>query len=63
MSREKTPVLAGSLPAFEMFMTAWETLGDKHPRLKPFVDIGLKWAKKYYCRMDQTKAYIIAMGT
>jgi hypothetical protein len=62
MSREETPVLSGSLPAFEMFMTSWEMLGEKHPRLAPFIDIGLKWASKYYCRMDQTRAYVIAMG-
>jgi hypothetical protein len=62
MSREETPVLAGSLPAFEMFMTAWEKLGETHVRLTPMIDIGLKWAKKYYCRMDDTKAYVLAMG-
>jgi hypothetical protein len=62
MSREETPVLSGTLPAFEMFMTSWEMLGEKYPRLAPFVDIGLKWAYKYYCRMDQTRAYVIAMG-
>lgn len=55
-------MLAGSLPAFEMFMTTWELLGDNHPRLKPFIDIGLEWARKYYCRMDLTRAYIVAMG-
>ena len=62
MSREETPVLAGTLPAFEMFMTTWELLGEKHVRLKPFIDIGLEWARKYYCRMDQTRAYIVTMG-
>ena len=62
MSCEEMLVLAGSLPAFEMFMMSWEMLGEKHPRLAPFVDIGLKWAYKYYCQMDQTRAYVIAMG-
>jgi hypothetical protein len=61
MSREETPVLSGSLPAFEMFMSSWEMLADKHERLKPLIDIGLVWAKKYYCRMDNTRAYVIAM--
>lgn len=56
------PVLAGSIKAFELFMSQWETLGVKHPRLEPFCAIGLTWATKYYARMDQTKAYIIAMG-
>jgi hypothetical protein len=62
MSRESTPILVGSLPAFEMFMTAWEALGEKNPHLQPFINIGLEWAKKYYNQMDNTKAYIIAMG-
>jgi hypothetical protein len=56
------PVLAGTLPAFEMFMSTWELLGGKHPRLEPFINIGLAWALKYYCCMDQTRAYIITMG-
>ena len=62
MSREETPVLAGSMPAFEMFMTAWENLAETHPRLAPFIEIGLTWARKYYQRMDNTKAYVMAMG-
>jgi hypothetical protein len=61
MSREQTPVLSGAIPAFEMFMTQWERLGEMVPRLKPFVDIGLKWATKYYNWMDRTNAYIISM--
>ena len=56
MSREQTPVLAGTLPAFEMFMSTWELLGEKHPRLEPFINIGLSWARKHYCHMDQTRA-------
>jgi hypothetical protein len=62
MSREETPVLSGSMPAFEMFMTAWENLSETHPRLGPFIEIGLAWARKYYQRMDNTKAYVMAMG-
>lgn len=61
MSSEKTPVLAGSIKAFELFMTQWETLGTNHPRLSRFVDIGLGWATKYYSKMDQTRAYIVTM--
>ena len=59
--RETNPVLAGSIPAFEMFMTSWEYLAEKHPRLKPWINIGLEWASTYYSRMDLTKSYIIAM--
>jgi hypothetical protein len=61
MSREQTPVLSGSIPAFEIFMSTWEKLAVKNPRLKPWIVIGLVWATKYYNRMDNTKAYIIAM--
>jgi hypothetical protein len=61
MSAESFPVLAGAIPALEIFMTAWEEMGDKHPHLKPFLDEGLKFAKKYYRRMDRSRAYTIAM--
>jgi hypothetical protein len=61
MLKEKTPMLSGSIPAFEMFMWEWEVLTDKHPQLKPWIDIGLEQAAEYYTRMDRTNAYIIAM--
>jgi hypothetical protein len=61
MSAEQTPILSGSIPAFEMFMMAWEQLGEKHPRLARWTDIGIEWAKKYYLKMDKTNAYVIAM--
>jgi len=62
MSTEKTPILSGAIPAFEMFMTAWEQLGNKNPRLWRWTSVGGKWAVKYYKRMDMTRAYIISMG-
>ncbi len=62
MSSDSNPILAGAIPAFEMFMTSWERLGDKHTQLKRWVDIGLKWASTYYSRMDNTRAYVVAMG-
>ena len=61
MSGETMPILSGAIPAFEMFMTKWEKLGDVHPHLKPFIQPGLDWAYMYYDRMDHTCAYIIAM--
>jgi len=61
MSAHATPVLSGAIPAFELFMSNWEDLGNKFNNLKPWTDIGLKWARKYYNRMDDTRAYIIAM--
>jgi hypothetical protein len=62
MSSNANPVLAGSIPAFEMFMTSWEQLAEKHPRLQSWVDVGLAWANEYYARMDLTDAYIVSMG-
>jgi hypothetical protein len=61
MLSESTPTLSGAIPAFELFMTSWERLGEMHPRLKKWTDVGLPWAMKYYGRMDLTRAYIIAM--
>jgi hypothetical protein len=63
MSGERTPILSGAIPAFEMFMTKWEKINQEHPNLKRLVWPGLEWAYKYYGRMDRTRAYIIAMGT
>jgi hypothetical protein len=61
MSGERTPILSGAIPAFEMFMSRWENLIQDHPRLKPLIKPGLDWAYMYYGRMDRTRAYIIAM--
>lgn len=61
MSAHATPVLSGAISSFELFMSKWEKLGENFNNLKPLTDIGLKWAKKYYNRMDDTWAYIIAM--
>lgn len=61
MSTHMTPVLSGAIPSFELFMTQWEKLGDEHLNLKAWTDIGLKWATKYYKRMDDTDAYVISM--
>ena len=58
---EKMPVLAGVIPVFEVFMTKWESLMKKKPVLKPYIEEGLKWAKKYYIRMDNTNAYVVGM--
>ncbi|KAF8834807.1 hypothetical protein BDN67DRAFT_914167, partial [Paxillus ammoniavirescens] len=61
MSSESLPCLGSTVPCFELFMSAWEMLGATHPRVKPWTDVGLEWATKYYQRMDNTRAYIIAM--
>jgi hypothetical protein len=61
MSSESTPILSGTIPAIEMFMLQWEKLRTCKPLLKPWIDEGLKWATKYYNRMDSSKAYAIPM--
>lgn len=61
MSSDSTPILSGAIPAFEIFMTAWERIREKHKETKNWVDVGLTWATKYYDRMDCTQAYIMAM--
>jgi hypothetical protein len=61
MSVEHTPVLSGTIPAFESFMSKWEEIAIVRPALSPWINEGLRWAKKYYKRMDETKAYVIAM--
>ena len=63
LSKEETPILAGTLPAFEIFLTKLETLAKVKPRLKNFIEEGLTFAKKYYRGMDDTGAYIVAMCT
>jgi hypothetical protein len=44
-----------------MFMTELEKLGEQHKVLRPWTEIGLRWATKYYIRMDDTDVYVIAM--
>jgi hypothetical protein len=61
MSKECTPVLSGAIPSFEMFMVVWEQLGENHPHLAGWTDIGIEWATVYYRRMDESPAYVIAM--
>ena len=41
MSSETTPVLSGTIPAFEMFMFKWKDLAERHPRLSQWIDIGM----------------------
>lgn len=61
MSAERTPILSGAIPAFELFMSRWEKLMEEHPHLEQLIKPGLEWASMYYGRMDRTRAYIIAM--
>ena len=48
MSGEATPMLAGAILSFKMFMSAWKNLGEMHSRLEGWIDMGLAYARKYY---------------
>ncbi len=61
MSKEKTPVLAGVVPTFEVTMTALQCLGKQNPPLKRYTDVAVEYFKKYYSRVDNTPAYVIVM--
>jgi hypothetical protein len=65
MSAESTPVLASAIPSFELFMSAWGAmLADiylQHENVGKFIHPGLAIATKYYNKMGDTDAYIIAM--
>jgi hypothetical protein len=61
LANERTPTLGNVILHWECFMMALEEYGTHLPCLKPILDEGLAWATTYYSRMDNTKAYIIAM--
>jgi hypothetical protein len=61
LSKDETPVLAGVIPAFEIFLSKWDKLAEAKPWLKPWIDEGLFWVTKYYRRLDLSEAYVIAM--
>jgi len=42
------PVLSRAIADFEVFMSKWEELGEDFEILKPWTNIGLHWATKYY---------------
>jgi hypothetical protein len=63
LTSEKTPTLSGVLPSFEMLMSRWEKLAKDVPALKNYIKPGLTKSYEYYNRMDETKAYILAMRT
>ena len=62
MSKETTPILAGAIPTLERLMTEWENLAARQPHLAPFIDCGLEKLRGTYSTMDNTHAYVIAMG-
>jgi hypothetical protein len=61
MSSESMPVVSRAIIYFEIFMEDLENLGKKYHELSPFTDATLKWAYKYYRRMDDSDVYVITM--
>jgi hypothetical protein len=61
MSKEKTPVLAGAIPAIKHFMSRWERLAETQLHLALAINAGLTIANKYYNKMDETHTYVVAM--
>ena len=65
MSAENTPVLAGALPTFELFIDLWKTIVKDVDLFKEnvvqFIKPGLTITKKYYNWFGDTDAYIIVM--
>jgi len=61
ISKEALPRLGSAVPYFELFISAWKVLGTTNPHLQPWTNVGLEKATQYYKRMDDTRAYVIAM--
>ncbi|KAJ7750263.1 hypothetical protein B0H16DRAFT_1843275 [Mycena metata] len=65
MSSENTPILAATIPAFELFLSAWEAMKVDQDlaeaNVAPIITPGLNLAKSYYKKLDDSKAYILAM--
>jgi hypothetical protein len=65
MSSENTPILAATIPAFELFLSAWEAMkADEdlvEENVASIITPGLNLAKSYYKKLEDSNAYIIAM--
>jgi hypothetical protein len=65
MSSENTPILAGAIPVFELFIVSWKAMlkdADlQSENIGKFLQPGLTIAEKYYNKMADTDAYIISM--
>ncbi|KAF8156178.1 hypothetical protein K438DRAFT_1777601 [Mycena galopus ATCC 62051] len=65
MSSENTPILPATIPAFELFTSAWEAMkadGDLvEENVVSIITPGLDLARKYCKKLEASNAYIIAM--
>jgi hypothetical protein len=61
ISSELMPVLLQGVIYLERLMTNWKSLGKRYRQLKPWTEVGVQWATKYYIQMDNTDAYVVTM--
>jgi hypothetical protein len=65
MSVENTPILAATIPAFELFVASWTSMITdqdlQKENIAKFIWPGLAIANKYYNKLGETDAYIISM--
>lgn len=61
MSGEHNPLMGGTIPTFELFMSSWEKISRNDSELATLIKPGLKLAYKYYSKMDHTMAYVVTM--
>lgn len=66
LAGQHVPTLCYSIQYMERFITAWEELPNKcgsvrAARIRPYVQVGVRWATKYYKKLDNSYAYVISM--
>jgi hypothetical protein len=65
MAVENTPMLAATIPAFELFLSSWKAMQEDpdlaNANIVALIKPGLELAKKYYTKMGDTDAYVISM--
>jgi hypothetical protein len=58
MSSENTPILAVTIPAFELFLSAWEAIKTDNDlaveNVGSIISPGLNIAKNYYRKLDDS---------
>jgi hypothetical protein len=62
MTGETTPILSGTIPAFQSLQDRWQDHARKHPDVSKYVVEGMTWLNKYHEKAGRTRAYVIAMG-
>ncbi|KAF9504464.1 hypothetical protein BS47DRAFT_1401372 [Hydnum rufescens UP504] len=61
MVGETTPILSGTLPAFQSLQDQWQEHMISNLDMSPYVLKGMAWLNKYHEKVGKTHAYVIAM--